>query len=139
MLLVPPGPVPLTGTRSCPQADAQYDKFVQQLTAAAEGKVGEVFFILVDPPSNSHALNFFGLKEADTPAFVLQNENDKYIAKKALPKHLTKFIKDYEVGHCRLTLLSSPRLQRERDPARRLASWRRLSSLRTLRRTTAAL
>lgn len=80
------------------QADKQYDAFVKALTSAAEANIGEYFFILVDPPGNSHALSFFGLKEDATPAFVLQDGNDKYISSQPNPSEISAFLKEFEVG-----------------------------------------
>ena len=79
------------------QEDKQHSKFIQGLTAAAEKKAGDIFFISVNPSENSHALEFFGLKEADSPAFVLQDGSDKFIRRNTNPKDLDSFISSFEV------------------------------------------
>lgn len=80
------------------QADKKHDEFVQQLTAAAEERQGEVFFITVDPAGNPQALSYFGIKDSDAPAYVIQDGNDKYIAKNAAPGDLAAFLKNFKVS-----------------------------------------
>ena len=83
---------------SSPQDDKEHGQYIAQLTSAAEEKLGDMFFILVDPAGSPQALSFFGLAAEDCPAYVVQDQEAKYLAKNAQPDALSQFLKDFEVG-----------------------------------------
>lgn len=62
----------------------------------AESKTDTTYFVLISA-SNQHALDYFGLKAADTPGFVIQEKSNKYIKKGVAPKEAAAFYKDFKV------------------------------------------
>ena len=85
-------------TLSSLQDDKEHGQYITQLTSAAEEKLGDMFFILVDPVSSPQALSFFGLQAEDCPAYVIQDQEAKYLDKNAKSDALSQFLKDFEVG-----------------------------------------
>ena len=63
----------------------------------AEGKTDTTYFVLISS-GNKHALDYFGLKAADTPGFVIQEKGAKYIKKGVAPKEVAAFYKDFQVN-----------------------------------------
>ena len=78
------------------QTDPNFDTFIKELTAAAEAKTDSTYFVLISS-GNTHALDYFGLKEPETPAFVIQAAPSKYIKKDVKPKDVSGFYKDFKV------------------------------------------
>lgn len=80
------------------------------LNKLAETLIGDTFFINIDPSSNQHALDFFGVKKEDTPAFIIQNGKDKYVASNVVSKKLQGFWDSFKVlpFHCATHNASSP-------------------------------
>ena len=55
---------------------------MQHLTSAAEEKLGEMFFILVDPVSSAQALSYFGIQvcamlPATVAASIVDDSSDQ--------------------------------------------------------------
>lgn len=79
------------------QDDSKYSKFIEQLTKIAEAKTETIHFVLIGG-DNQHALDFFGLKKEDTPGFVIQTKESKFIKKNVSPKDAATFYKDFKVN-----------------------------------------
>lgn len=80
------------------QDDPKYDSFIKELTSVAESKTDSTYFVLISS-GNQHALDYFGLKAADTPGFVIQEKSSKFIKKGVAPKEAAAFYKDFQASH----------------------------------------
>jgi len=87
-----PDPLGLPG-----QEDKSYDAFIKQLTTTAEAKTDSTYFVLIDS-GNKHALDYFGIKAQDCPAYVIQHGAKKFIKHHSKPKEAAAYYKDFLVG-----------------------------------------
>lgn len=78
------------------QEDTKYETFVKELTTVAEAKTDSHYFVLISS-GNTHALEYFGLKEADTPAFVIQAPPSKFVKTNVKPKDVSSYYKNFKV------------------------------------------
>ena len=84
-----------------PADSKQSDAFRAALIALRESPAGEkVQVLLADPTANAGALQFFGLADADLPAFALHHPsaNAKFLKKKVAPKDAKAFVAAFQGG-----------------------------------------
>ena len=81
------------------QSDEQYTSVKDELAAASKVLNTKYNFIFVDNAGNNGALEHFGIKVAETPAFCIhdQSNDNKFVSKNAEPATLTAWLGDYEV------------------------------------------
>lgn len=74
-------------------------KFKDALRQAAE-TITTVKTVFSDASANSGAMQYFGIKDTDTPAFAIHDagSNSKYLLANASPEDLTSFIAEFEAG-----------------------------------------
>ena len=85
----------------CLQSFNKLDAFKAALKEASQSS-DSLNVLFVETGANAGALNFFGLKNEDTPAFAIhdQAKNAKYLMKGVKPSDTAKFIKDFGVRAC---------------------------------------
>ncbi|KAL3145268.1 hypothetical protein ABBQ32_001008 [Trebouxia sp. C0010 RCD-2024] len=78
---------------------SQLDEFKDALRQAAQS-IATIKIVFADASANSGAMQYFGIKDTDVPAFAIHDatNNAKYMAAKASPEDLTSFVAQFEAG-----------------------------------------
>ena len=81
------------------QKDSSHDALKEALVAESKSRRDELNFIYVDPTGNDGALEYFGLKQKDTPAFVIhdQGKDAKFISRNVEIGSLPSWLDDFKV------------------------------------------
>ncbi len=81
------------------QKDSSHDTLKEALIAESKSRREQLNFIYVDPTGNDGALEYFGLKQKDTPAFVIhdQGKDAKFISRNVDAGSLPSFLDDFKV------------------------------------------
>lgn len=79
--------------------DSDMAGFKSHFIASAKALGQGLHFIFAESSANNGALGFFGLKDADVPAYVIHDSqnDDKFVKANADPADLTKFVEDFKV------------------------------------------
>ena len=82
-----------------PQKDSSHDAIKEELTTISKAQREELNYIYVDPTGNDGALEYFGLKAKDTPAFVIhdQGKDAKYVSKNVAAGSLGRWLDEFKV------------------------------------------
>jgi len=83
----------------CPQKDSSHDAIKEELTSISKARREELNYIYVDPSGNDGALEYFGLKSKDIPAFVIhdQGKDAKYVSKNIAVGSLGSWLDEFKV------------------------------------------
>jgi len=82
------------------QKDSSHDAIKEELTSISKARREELNYIYVDPSGNDGALEYFGLKSKDTPAFVIhdQGKDAKYVSKNIAAGSLGSWLDEFKVS-----------------------------------------
>lgn len=82
------------------QEDAAWAPVKEALITASKALASEYNFIIVENAGNDGALDYFGLKAPDTPAFVIHDQagDAKFVSKNAGAEALLPWLEQFKVG-----------------------------------------
>lgn len=94
------------------QKDSSHDAIKEELTATSKARREEMSFIYVEPTGNDGALEYFGLKAKDMPAYVIhdQTKDAKFVNKNIAAGSLSGWLDEFKAracGCCCCALLAS--------------------------------
>ena len=81
------------------QKDSSHDAIKEELIATSKARREDLSFIYVEPTGNDGALEYFGLKAKDTPAFVIhdQSKDAKFVNKNVAAGSLSDWLDEFKV------------------------------------------
>ncbi|CAM6084019.1 unnamed protein product [Calypogeia fissa] len=76
---------------------------------AKDFKEKGLIFMFAEEEENAYALQFFGLKAENLPAYVIQTDKgEKYVSKNAKPEQLSPWLDDFLAGNLKVHIKSEP-------------------------------